>query len=657
MVQDEGRDARSQEFKRGEERLSRILEGSNEGLWEWPDLSKDEYWWSARFYAILGYDDNAFVPTLERFSKLLHPDDRERVLAEVRANSTQGGIVESECRLRSRSGRYVWLLARGRTFCDEAGRPVCMAGTVQDLTERKETETALRRLAEELSSHKRILDALMHSVNDHVYICDPSIRFLYVSKSAAKALGQIPNEIIGKRWCELNMPSDIMERFEQQVKAVLATGGHHREEVVYPTAQGPRHVEYVVSPLDMGEERDKLVLNVVRDITERKQAEEARQKSERFLRATLDSLSSHVAILDETGTIVTVNEAWRSFARASGVDPSLVCEGANYIRVCERAEGIDAETARAVVTGIRSVTRGEVGTFSCEYPCHSPDTERWFTMHVTRFSDYASPYVVVAHETITEQKKAERELRHRETELAHLSRIHTVGEMSATLAHELNQPLHAINNYVRGIQRRLRKRALADESTTLIEALEEVSKEVNRASAIVSHLRALVRRRVPARSSVDVAHLLRQVVELLLPMARDKDVALRLALAEELPTIETDAIELEQVVVNLVVNAVEATEGLPPERRCVTIAGRSANADEVEITVHDMGHGIPEELKDEVFEPFATTKKDGLGMGLAICRSIVDSHGGRIWAVHGDPDGASFHFTLPVHAAEKGGDL
>ena len=282
-----------------------------------------------------------------------------------------------------------------------------------------------------------------------------------------------------------------MESFEEQARTALAFREHLRDEVCYPTAIGPRHIEYVVSPLEMADGHTPLILNVARDVTERKRAEVAREESERFLRTTLDSLSSHIAILDENGMILAVNEAWRAFARCNDGDLDGVCEGADYFGACQKAQGSDAKTASAVVAGIRTILHGEADTFTLEYPCHSPDTERWFVARATPFSGSGPRRVVVAHETITERKLAEAKLRQREAELAQVSRVNTLGEIAATLAHELNQPLYAINNYVRGIQRRLPAQDASSDWQQVIEAIEQVSKEVERAAGIVAHLRSV----------------------------------------------------------------------------------------------------------------------------------------------------------------------
>lgn len=257
-------------------------------------------------------------------------------------------------------------------------------------------------------------------------------------------------------------------------------------------------------------------------------------------------------------------------------------------------------------------------------------------------------HIFAVMQDITEQKEAEQQLRQRDAEMAHMNRLHTVGEMAGELAHEFNQPLYAINNYVRGIQRHLKKDVTPDLGV-LSDAMEHVSTEVMRASGIIRRLREFVRGREPRRSSVDVDQLLCQAVDLLQPLARDKCVTLKFERSDGLPLIQADPVQIEQVVVNLVANAIDAVSDLPAERRAVTLGSRLSDAGVVEIVVQDHGKGIAKELEGSLFETFTTTKEGGLGVGLAISRSIVHSHGGKIWFVHNEPHGAAFHFTLPRH--------
>ena len=192
---------------------------------------------------------------------------------------------------------------------------------------------------------------------------------------------------------------------------------------------------------------------------------------------------------------------------------------------------------------------------------------------------------------VTEQKQAEQQLRQHEAEAALWGRLHTVGEMAATLAHEINQPLYAINNYVQGTRRRL-QRERAPNVEELLEVMEQVAAEVNRASGIISHLREFVRRREPHRSSIRIDELLHQAVSLMEPEIRDKEITVDIRLAQDLPTIHADPIQVEQVLVNLVGNAVDAMQEVPHSRRRLTITAESSDEGVIEVAVRDCGAGL-----------------------------------------------------------------
>ncbi len=355
--------------------------------------------------------------------------------------------------------------------------------------------------------------------------------------------------------------------------------------------------------------------------------------------------------------ILSVNRAWREFAEDNDARVHDVGEGADYLAVCDRATGEDAKQAQEAASGIRAVLRGEAPKFEIEYPCHSPDRQRWFVGHVTRFSDEGPRRVVVAHENITERKRAEERLQQLSAEVTHLQRVHSVGEMGAALVHELSQPLHAIRNYLNGVRRRLAKGEHPGLIEAITSAMEQAGSEVTRASRIVARLRDFVRRREPHRSTVDVEAMLREALKLMEPEIRRRRARFDFQFDTNLATMLVDPVQVQQVIANLARNALEAMADVPPERRELTITARSVQEELVEFAVRDSGPGLAPDLAGRPFEAFATTKQGGLGMGLAISRSIVEAHGGEIWFTHNEPHGAAFHFTLPRVPKEYSDDL
>jgi PAS domain S-box-containing protein len=245
---------------------------------------------------------------------------------------------------------------------------------------------------------------------------------------------------------------------------------------------------------------------------------------------------------------------------------------------------------------------------------------------------------------IGERKRAEQRARQHEAELAHVSRLRIMGEMGSGLAHELNQPLTAIVNYTRGCLRRLSR---ADESPAeLRDAMERVADQAERAGEIVRRVRNFVRYGDLRQVRVDLNDIVLEACDFAAADTSKHQTKLRLDLADDLPPVFADMIQIEQVLLNLVRNAIEAMNDLPPSERHLTIT--TARDDGfVKVSVRDQGAGLPDTLRDRVFDPFFTTKTSGMGMGLSISRSIVEAHGGRLSAVRDVGRGAILEFTLP----------
>ena len=252
---------------------------------------------------------------------------------------------------------------------------------------------------------------------------------------------------------------------------------------------------------------------------------------------------------------------------------------------------------------------------------------------------------------ITERKRAEEELRQKEaslreaqTELAHVSRVTTMGELAASIAHEVNQPLAGIaTNANAGLH------WLAGELPNLEEAREafrRIIRDGNRAGEVISRMRALFKKARTATEWLDINEAIEEVVILTQSEVRRKTVALRMELAADLPPVMGDRVQLQQVVMNLILNAIEAMSTVEDRERDLLISTRPGEGDEVCVAVQDSGIGLDPKNVERIFDAFHTTKPGGLGMGLSISRSIVESHGGRLWAVSNDGPGATFQFTL-----------
>jgi C4-dicarboxylate-specific signal transduction histidine kinase len=247
---------------------------------------------------------------------------------------------------------------------------------------------------------------------------------------------------------------------------------------------------------------------------------------------------------------------------------------------------------------------------------------------------------------ITERKRAEEALRDMQTKLAHANRVATMGQLSASITHEVKQPIGAAVNNARAALSFLARRPPELEEAR--EALEAIVETGHRADEIVDRIRGLIKKAPPRKECLDINAGIREVIELTSGESVKNGISLQSDLADGLPLIEGDRVQLQQVILNLIVNAVEAMSGASDGTRELLVSSRKADPGGVIVGVRDSGPGLAPEALEHVFDAFYTTKPGGLGMGLSICRSIIEAHGGRLWATRCEPRGALFQFTIPA---------
>jgi len=252
---------------------------------------------------------------------------------------------------------------------------------------------------------------------------------------------------------------------------------------------------------------------------------------------------------------------------------------------------------------------------------------------------------------ITERKHAEEALRQAQTDLAHASRVTTMGELTASLAHEVNQPIAAAVTDANTCLRWLTRDQPDLEEAR--EAASRMAKDATRAADIISRIRLLFQKVSPQRELVDVNEVIREMIVLLLSEVARYSISVRPELAEDLPQIIGDRVQLQQVMMNLMINGIDAMKDVDGMRE-LAIKSQPAEDEEIVVSVTDSGVGLPSQQAEQIFNAFFTTKPNGTGMGLRISRSIVESHGGRLWAANNSPRGASFCFTLPTKAVAEG---
>jgi len=395
----------------------------------------------------------------------------------------------------------------------------------------------------------------------------------------------------------------------------------------------------------------RVIADVFAGALARKVAEDGLRASEAMKSAVLASLTSHVAVVDREGRIIAVNESWVRYARSNSASlGEAVGVGANYLEACRRAAQHGDEEAGEALEGIEAVLQGARTEFRQEYACPNVAGERWFHMTVVPL-DRPEGGAVISHLDVTERRRASVEAEKSRQELAHTLRVSTVGELTTSIAHELNQPLAAILANAQAARRLLSGTAAVPESAgELREILADIIEDDRRAGDVIRGLRDLLRKGQTTRQELELNELVRGVIKLLGSDLMIRGVTLRSSLADEALTTCGDPVQLQQVVLNLVVNALEAVAEADGERR-IGIGTERAPAGMARISIEDTGPGLPSALRNEIFRPFFTTKPKGMGMGLSIARTIVEAHGGTISAEDRKERGACFTFTLPLAPA------
>ncbi len=365
--------------------------------------------------------------------------------------------------------------------------------------------------------------------------------------------------------------------------------------------------------------------------------------------AVLDALSVQIAVLDASGRIVEVNESWRRFARENGADPGLEQGiGLSYLDACHFDGDDDPEGyGEKTQAGILAVLAGRQPAFSLEYPCHAPDQPRWFMVTVTSLGKGLDG-AVVAHLDISPRVLAEQESRNRREEMARAARLNSVTVLAGSLVHELAQPLAAASLYSDSLATLARQQPL--DSSRMLAAVDDLRTQVARAEAIVGGLRRFMRRGELRTEPRQLDKPIRDALELVMPLARRKSTRLEVTLPPIPIPVLINPLQIEQVMVNLLCNAIEAMDRFGSTERIVRVLVKS-DTREARITVSDTGPGLSPVWADRIFEVFETENETGMGMGLAISRTIVEAHEGRLWAEVGTA-GAVLHFTLPLHDVE-----
>jgi two-component system, sensor histidine kinase len=397
------------------------------------------------------------------------------------------------------------------------------------------------------------------------------------------------------------------------------------------------------------------MLLTVTDITDRVVAEKALIESEQFARTTVDALSASIAILDETGRIIAVNQAWREFAAAHNDHPETISEGANYLALCHSIEGTEAEAARRLAAGIVKVINGDMNIYSQEYACHAPGGNRWFSGMVTRFPSSVGKRVVVAHENITERKQLEAENLNLLRRLNQMEKEDSLGRMAGAIAHHFNNLLFVI---LGNIELALEN---APRDPVLQQSLKYAQDGTHRAAEISGKMLTYLGLNIKDRAMIDLSAVCRQHLPLLRAIKPDT-VTIQTTFPVTGPLIAANANQIQELLSILFENAWESCHDLPCE---IHLAIETATAADIAgehrfpltwkpqaavyacLQVTDNGSGIAEEHMEKIFDPFYSNKFMGRGMGLPLVLGILRAHKGCVTVVSRPGQGTTVRVYVP----------
>lgn len=575
---------------------------------------------------------------LVQIEKVVNPEDVPKI-REAWAEAMKTGVgFELEFRMRpATGGEYRWFLARAAPRRDASGAIAEWFGTSTDIDDLKRAEA----LAHDNEARLR---GVLDSAVDGIITIDEQGTVESVNPAVVQTFGYTPEEMVGQN-VKMLMPDPYGSEHDQYLHNYRSTGqrkiiGIGREVMGRRKDGSTFPIELSVSEVHLGVRR--IFTGIVRDITSRKAAEQALQNSEKYLRAALDSLLVYVAVLSLDGTIVGMNRAARKAVAARGI-PVEEIEGRPVAGLLLRSAS--PHVRNLLQQSLAKAARGEAVYLNAvcvsEGPARVVLDLMLAPMHEAQ--DRLG-HLILSAVDVTGRELAAQQARDRQAELAHLERVRTMGHMAAGLAHELNQPLGAVANYAGACKRLLGVDRLTPER--LSQALNDIESEALRAGAIIKRMRGFVKKQAPHAVAIDPNDLVQNSYRLMSFNLRQLQIETHLHLADHLPQVLADAIQIEQVLVNLIRNAVDAMENVPADRRQLEIETGLDPAGRVQIRVHDRGHGVAPGDVDRVFDSFFTTKPSGLGVGLALCRTIIQDHGGQLKAEPRAGGGMTFAFTL-----------
>jgi len=562
--------------------------------------------------------------------ELNHPDERAAT-AEALAQYRGGTLAERnlEKKYLKKDGTAVWLNITNTLVPATGTAPPFLQAVYVDITGRVQAEAALRASEERWR-------AMFETTAVGIATSDLRLRYVAANQSFQRMTGYTEEELRNLTPMDITHEEDRTAMSERIDELAVGPRRGHRIEKRLRRKDG----EIVWADVNTffvpaSDSTAAFIGGMAVDITDRKRAEAALRASEERWRAMVETAPVGIATLDfEQKRYLTVNER---FQRMTGYTE-------DELRQLTTLD-ITHEDDRA--TTQQRIDNGAIGALQRKRYRRKDGEVIWaeVTAFVVPATESTPAFLGAVIVDITERKRAEEALQQARADLARLNRVMLLGEMTASIAHEINQPIAALITNANAGLRWLSARQ--PDLGEIQEALGRIVRDGTRAGEVIGRIRALVRKLPPRRDLFEVNEAIREVVSLTQAEMQRHGVGLQSPLAADLPLISADRVQLQQVMINLIVNAIEAMDTSEPPRE-LTIASGRGEANDVFVEVRDTGPGLDPEKLDLLFQSFYTTKPDGIGMGLAISRSIAEAHGGRLSAAPNQPYGAVFRLTLPV---------
>jgi PAS domain S-box-containing protein len=561
----------------------------------------------------------------------VHRDDLDDLVGAWQSIMASGEPGESEARLRRFDGEYRWFLFRANPLRDESGKIVRWYGINTDICDRKRAE-------EELKSSEEKHRVIVEAANDAVISMDENGVIVLANPATARMFGYELVEILGKPMTIL-MPESIRNMHESGYKRYLATGKRNLNwQGIEVTALRKDGLEFPVEVSfgEMTSDGHKIFTGFIRDISEKKRTEGALRASEDSLRLIVETIPALICTMTAQGELEFVNrQTYEYFDK-----------GLDELKDWSLVGAVHPEDLEKIVARWRhSVKTGE--PYEVEHRCRRNDgVYRWFHVRglpLRNLEGSILRWYVLLTDT-DDQKRAEEALRNSQTQLSRATRTATVGELAASIAHEINQPLAAVVTNGHACLRWLS--AQPPGLAKAQEAAERIVRDGKEAGEVVRRIRALFKQSPLEKTNLNLNEIIGEVLRLLAAEAAKRRVIVETDLSQDLGPVEGDQVQLQQLVFNLLLNGIEALDAVADRPKKLFVRSKLQSPDTVLVEIQDWGVGLSDSTK--VFDAFFTTKDNGMGMGLAICRSIIDAHHGRLWAASAEGSGTTFSFTLPV---------